>query len=696
MAIDLKHFEQLRASGDLPSPRGVALEIMRLAGKDEASLPQITRIARTDPAFVGRLIKAANGLISSARRPVVSVQEALLVLGLPAVRTMALGFSLLSDYHQGQCRRFNYGEFWSSSLLIGLSAQHVSMRTRLAAPDEMFSLGLLCRVGELALATLHPAQYSTVLDEWHRFPPLRLTELEERAFAMNHRELGAAMLADWGIPRVFTEPAFFLERPEQVSFQESSRQYAIFHALYLGKCIAQVCLQDDEEKPRAMQRVMEEGSLIGLEPETLVSLCERVGAEWLEWSRLLQLNQAPVSLPPFSKIAHLDGLAHVSPLIRESAPLLGEVRSASEEGSDGDKASDKESDKDSDSGSTGPELLAARRKGREQARPIRVLVIGRDQKALPLLSKTLEEAGHHVVHVTKMTQGANAAVDVQPDMMVIDVEPPGHEGLGLVKALRQTRFGRTVYILMLTCREDEPFMLEAFEAGVDDYVVKPLGPRMLAARLRAGQRVVRLQQELERDREEIRHYAAELAVSNRRLQEAALTDPLTGFPNRRYAIDRIQKEWSTALRTQRPLSCMVIDIDNFKQINDLHGHDVGDTVLKVASATFRSAVRGQDVIARTGGDEFLVICPETSLEAALLVGERLRSAVAELRIDIGSGLPLLGLSCSTGVAVRDMDMSDPDVLIKRADEGAYAAKRQGRNRVATVQKTGGSNGVVSR
>jgi two-component system, cell cycle response regulator len=664
MAIDLKNFEQLRASGDLPSPRGVALEIMRLAGKEESGLPQITRIARTDPAFVGRLIKAANGLVAMTRRPVVSVQEALMVLGLPAVRNMALGFSLLSDYNQGQCRHFDYGEFWSSSLLIGLSAQHVCMRTRLAAPDEMFSLGLLSRVGELALATLHPAQYSTVLEEWRRFPQFRLTELEERAFAMNHRELGAAMLADWGIPRIFTEPTFFFGRPEQAGFTEGSRQYAILRALCLGKCIAQVCLLDNDEKPRAMQRVMEEGSLIGLEPETLVSLCEKVGAEWLEWSRLLKLKtEGRTALPPFAQMARLGtGLltkgVSVEPSLTD-LPATDDAISA--------------------------ELLEAPVKSREQARPIRVLVIGRDLKALPMLSQTLEQAGHEVVHTTETSQGLNIAIDVQPDMMVIDVEPPGQEGLALVTALRQTRFGRTVYILMLTHREDEPFMVEAFEAGVDDYVVKPLGARMLAARLRAGQRVVRLQQELERDREEIRHYAAELAVSNRRLQEAALTDPLTGFPNRRYAIDRIQKEWSISQRTQRPLSCMVIDIDNFKQINDLHGHDVGDTVLKVASATFRTAVRSQDVIARTGGDEFLVICPETSLEAALLVGERLRSAIAELRVDIGSSHPPLSLSCSTGVAVRDTGMGDPDMLIKRADEGAYSAKRQGRNRVATVQ-----------
>jgi diguanylate cyclase (GGDEF)-like protein len=192
-----------------------------------------------------------------------------------------------------------------------------------------------------------------------------------------------------------------------------------------------------------------------------------------------------------------------------------------------------------------------------------------------------------------------------------------------------------------------------------------------------------LQQEIDRDREEIRRFAAELAVTNQRLQEAALTDVLTDLPNRRYAIERFQQEWQAANRSKRPMACMMIDVDNFKAINDTHGHDVGDSVLKQTAQAIKSGLRAQDVICRTGGDEFLVICPETDLAAAMLCGERVRKAVAEVRLSTGT----LESKCSisVGVAARGMDTPDIDALIKRADEGAYLAKQQGRNCVATVQ-----------
>src|SRR4051812_23495766 len=153
--IDSAHFEQLKATGDLPSPKGVALAIMRLTAQADVSMAELARIIRTDPAFVGRLIRAANGVIGYGRRPIASVQDALTVLGMPAVRTMALGFSLLTNYKSGACASFDYARYWSSSLVAAVAAQAVCLRTRVAAPDETYCLGLLARVGELALATLY-------------------------------------------------------------------------------------------------------------------------------------------------------------------------------------------------------------------------------------------------------------------------------------------------------------------------------------------------------------------------------------------------------------------------------------------------------------------------------------------------------------------------------------------------------------
>jgi len=275
------------------------------------------------------------------------------------------------------------------------------------------------------------------------------------------------------------------------------------------------------------------------------------------------------------------------------------------------------------------------------------------------------------------------ALEFQPQLMIVDWVMPEMNGLELTRALRQTKIGRSIYILIMTGLEDDDRLIEAFENGVDDFMNKPINPRVLAARLRAGQRVIRLQQELDRDREEIRRFAAELAVSNRRLQEVALTDSLTGFPNRRYAIERIQQEWSVSSRTRRPLSGMVIDVDQFKTYNDSHGHDVGDAVLRQVAVSIKGALRAQDIVARTGGDEFLVICPDSGLDAALACAERVRFAVESTPLTAGGQTH--HMSVSIGVATRDTAMTDPDALIKRADQALYLAKNKGRNRIMTAQ-----------
>ena len=652
--LDSTRFEQLKASGDLPSPRGVALAIMRLTQQDDVSMAELTRVIRSDPAFVGRLVKAANGIVAMTRRPVVSVQEALMVLGLPAVRTMALGFSLLSDHRKGSCRGFDYQAFWAGSLAVALAMQVLAQRKRVGAPDELFSVGLLARVGELALATLYPGDYAQVLSEQRRYPELRLSDLEHRAFAMTHLDLGAAMLLDWGLPGLLVDAVRLHETPERSGSLPGSRDYVLVHSLALATQIAELCMAAAADHAQLFAALCAGAKRLDLVPGELVNVCEQVARQWVEWCDSLQLRHA--APPDFAALLG-SGEAAAAPPVAVPQPR-----------SDAEPVHK-------------PAAAPA------AAEELRILVVEDDAALRAQLIGLLAEAGQRVCEAADGRAGLERALEMQPHIMLVDWSMPQMDGMELIRALRATRVGRGIYILLLTEHEEDERLIEAFEAGVDDFLGKPLKPRLLSARLRAGLRVVRLQQELERDREEIRHFAAELAVSNRRLQEVALTDALTGFPNRRYAIDRMQQEWQAATRSGRPLSCMVIDLDDFKQINDRHGHDAGDEVLRAIADALRSALRGQDVICRTGGDEFLVICPETELNAALVCGERLRAAVDALhRVVAGEHLRL---SISVGVAMREAEMVDLDALIKRADQGAYRAKQQGRNRVVAVQHAAG-------
>jgi diguanylate cyclase (GGDEF)-like protein/hemerythrin-like metal-binding protein len=174
----------------------------------------------------------------------------------------------------------------------------------------------------------------------------------------------------------------------------------------------------------------------------------------------------------------------------------------------------------------------------------------------------------------------------------------------------------------------------------------------------------------------------ELALANRKLEEIALTDVLTGLPNRRHAMRRLEQAWEESVKENTPLACMMVDADGFKQVNDRYGHDAGDEVLKQLARNLHYALRTDDVVCRLGGDEFFVICPNTPLDGATRLAEKMRGEIATLRVPAGEG-EWQG-SISIGVAIRKPHMQSVEDLVKAADEGVYAAKHKGRNCVAST------------
>lgn len=628
---------EIKALGDLPSPKGAALAMMRLSRQEGVSIAELAHAAQTDPALVGKLIKAANTAKTGAHRPVAAVQDALVLLGISTVRYLALSFSLLSSHGSGQCANFNYRRFWSHSLACAVAASAIAAQKRVAQAEEAFSVGLLCRIGELAFATIFRKDYSDLLAKRSPDGSPKMLALENEAFAMTHAELTAAMLEDWGLPTPYVDAVFVHEEPENISFSPESREYRLAWTCALARVIADICLAGDAERRDLLPKLLRYGSKLSFEGNQLTAMCDRVVQDWQVWARQLSVDANDV--PPFEEMS-----------LPPAAPALSAEGMPNAE---------------------------------SREHPLRVLIVDDEASMRGVLRALLASSGYEVHEAANGQQGFAKALEVLPHILVTDWLMPEMDGVELTRALRQTKSGRAIYILILTSIEDEERLIAAFDAGVDDFMSKPLKPRVLGARLRAGQRVVMLQQEIERDREEIRRFATELAVTNRRLHEAALTDVLTGLPNRRYAIEYFQREWLAANRNKRPLACMMIDVDNFKTINDTHGHDVGDRVLKAAAQAIKQGLRSQDLVCRTGGDEFTVICPETDLLAALQCAERVRASVAETRFDL-NGLNFKG-SVSIGVAARDAQAADIDALIKRADEGVYAAKQRGRNRVATVQ-----------
>lgn len=632
-------FEEFKASGRLPSPKGVALQVIRLTQQDDVNTQQIAHVIKADPALSGRLIKAANALLAHNTRPVVAVSDAVSVLGVNMVRQLALGFSLVADSRDGHCKRFDYSGFWAQSLLTAIAAQHLVRHKGIGSGEEIFVLGLLGQVGRLAMATLYPGEYAELLEKSVDIELADLAAREQSKFGFDHNQMTQAMLADWGMPRSFQEVALLHEHPEVARFAEGSRDWKLLNVMYIASSLAAVCMAPIQMRRKLVPRLMLMAARWGVETEMLVELGDNVIRSWAEWGRMLEIRG--IEFPPFSE------------MLRATQLLPGTMD------------------------------VPAMTSGTAQFFKLRILLVDDDRTILLLLKTMLANAGHEVETARNGVEALLMVEKFHPQLIISDWMMPEMDGIAFCKKLRENPEWRSIYVFIVTAQESIDKLVEAFEAGVDDYLTKPINSKVLGARLRAGQRVVQLQEELAFDRQHLREFAEELATSNHRLQQLALTDALTGLPNRRYAMDRLDQEWALSKRVQRPLACMMVDIDRFKSINDTFGHKVGDDALKHAVNALRSSSRKQDVICRLGGEEFLVICPDTTLEQSWQQAERLRHRVEMLKLEV-DGKPIQ-MTVSIGVSSNeDAESVNSDMLIQQADRRLYAAKSAGRNRTVSA------------
>jgi diguanylate cyclase (GGDEF)-like protein len=308
---------------------------------------------------------------------------------------------------------------------------------------------------------------------------------------------------------------------------------------------------------------------------------------------------------------------------------------------------------------------------------LRILLVGADMAERLRLEQQLSAAGHVVVSAGNGQEALAHVLDMAPQLVITECELPVMDGLAFCRSLRLSKIGRQVYVIALGTEKGEQGQLDAITAGADDYLVKPLTIETLAARLRAAQRVVQLQQEVYRDREEIHRYAAELETANSRLQQAAQTDSLTGLYNRRHLMEQLSQLWEESRQTNLPLGFLMADLDDFKRVNDTQGHDVGDLFLQETAAVLWGAARRTDVVCRFGGEEFAVLCPNTALAGAELFAERLRARI-ENHVVLTKGKSLR-VTLSVGVACKHGGMNVADDLLRAADQALYAAKQAGRN-----------------
>lgn len=285
-----------------------------------------------------------------------------------------------------------------------------------------------------------------------------------------------------------------------------------------------------------------------------------------------------------------------------------------------------------------------------------------------MLRGVLTKSGYEVVAATN----GNTAWELlqsndAPRLAILDWGMPGLEGIEICRRLRQLHTLTPCYVILVTARSTKADIVSGLQAGANDFITKPFDRNELLARVQVGRTVTELQAEV---------------------QALASRDSLTKLLNRHALTEEANREWSRSNRFQGPLSCVMLDIDYFKKINDTHGHLVGDVVIARVAEILRQGSRTSDVIARYGGEEFCALLPETNESQAALWAERIRIEIEKLQIFAGD--TTLQVTASLGVAEHLEKMAKPNELIEEADQCLLFAKQSGRNRVMVASHLSGA------
>jgi diguanylate cyclase (GGDEF)-like protein len=298
---------------------------------------------------------------------------------------------------------------------------------------------------------------------------------------------------------------------------------------------------------------------------------------------------------------------------------------------------------------------------------VKILIADDSIVSRHLLEATLRKWGYDVMVAC---DGAEALELLQredaPALIILDWMMPGMTGVEVCRRIRQRDGEPYTYILLLTSKSQKEDLIEGMDAGADDYITKPFDQNELQVRLRAGTRLVDLQSQLLKAREDLR--------------DQATRDSLTRLWNRSSILTELSRELARAQRDNRPLGVVIVDLDHFKHVNDTYGHLAGDAVLREAARRMQNSIRQYDSIGRYGGEEFLILFPGCSEVDSFAQADRLRKQLAQSEMSLLESS--LRVTASFGVTTAMPGESwTPESLIRRADEALYVAKKSGRNRV---------------
>ncbi|MBK9026417.1 Diguanylate cyclase (GGDEF) domain-containing protein [Candidatus Propionivibrio aalborgensis] len=307
---------------------------------------------------------------------------------------------------------------------------------------------------------------------------------------------------------------------------------------------------------------------------------------------------------------------------------------------------------------------------------MKTLVIEDSTSSLKLLCSYIEKIGISTIPAENGATGIDLFLSEHPDLILLDIILPDLDGYEVARQIRLLEPpGEWTPIIFLSSMNKDKDIEMGIAAGGDDYLLKPISEVVLAAKIRAMQRIIQMRQSL-------LVLTRKLDSANQELKRLTSLDGLTGIPNRRHFDEVLAREWRRAMRQGEELSILMCDIDFFKNFNDTFGHQKGDECLRqVANALADSLDRGGDVLARYGGEEFIAVLPGTTLEGASFIAAQMRQSICQLNIS-HPDTPFGKVTASFGVASAvAMPETDPLKIVGAADTAMYKAKKSGRNRV---------------
>lgn len=464
--VNLEEIENLDA---LPSPSGVAAAILELTQKEDATSRSISDVVKKDPTLAGRLLKFSNSSAIGFSRPVASVHDAVVILGVNIVSQLALGLSVLSNSLNGPCRNFDYEAFWSRSLATALAAQIICVKDGSFSPEEVFTCGLLNRIGSLALASLFPAEYEKVLatiDSTHANIE-DLCNCEHQYFDTDHIAFSSELAKDWGIPKIHTDAMSYSCNYKEIDNIKDKRTRSLAYILHLSSILGNLVISDDKQTISLMPGLLALAEKQNINQDELRIVYTKLVTQWQEWGAFLDL-------PTHAK--------------QKYDELLERTREVKSE------------------------------KKISKLQSLRILVVDDDPMSLRMLEKLLTQSGHNVSTATNGKEGLLACLKTRPQLVITDWKMPEMDGIAFCRALRETRFGKLLYIIMVTMHYDEDHLVKAFEAGIDDYVPKPINSTILEARIIAAKRLINLQTEINVKESQNQEHIAKLKIANREIK----------------------------------------------------------------------------------------------------------------------------------------------------------------------------------